>query len=97
MKYVIQVEVDPEVGAEIEREPQKIQEWVGKWQALNPIGIYFSLARRSVTIILEAPNEEAFFPALHASWLLAKDYPDVMPVVSVEEFPALLQRVGVTR
>ena len=45
-----------------------------------------------------APAEsewDALFEALRAMWGLAKDYPDVWPVASVEEFPALLQRVGV--
>lgn len=97
MKYLVQVEVDPELGVELEEEPRKIQEWIEAWRAFKPIGMYFSLARRSVTIVLEAPNEEAFFPALHATWVLTGDYPEVMPVVSVEEFPALLQRLGLAR
>ena len=48
MKYVIQVEVDLETGVNIEATPEKIQEVMGKWQALNPIGMYFSLTRRAL-------------------------------------------------
>ena len=28
-------------------------------------------------------------------WNLTKDYPEVWPVADVDEFPALLQRIGV--
>lgn len=94
MKYIIQVEIDPETGAEMEETPDKIQEIIGKWQAHNPIGFYFSLTRRAMTIILDAPNEDTFFEALHATWLLTHDYPDVHPVADVEEFGGIMQRLG---
>lgn len=95
MKYVIQAEVDPETGIDVEAQPEKIQEMIGKWQALNPIGFYFHLTRRAITIVVDVPNEDAIFEALHDLWLLAKDYPDVSPVASVEEFPELLKRIGI--
>lgn len=95
MKYIIQAELDAATGIDVEAQPEKIQELVGKWQALNPIGMYFSLTRRAITIILDAPNEDRFLEALHATWVLTNDYPDVWPVVDAEEFPALLQRIGV--
>lgn len=94
MKYMVQVEIDPETGTDIEKRPEEIQALVGKWQALKPIGMYFSLTRRAITIIVDVPNEDVMFDALHATWVLAEDYPDVSPVVDVEEFPALLQRAG---
>lgn len=56
MKYVIQTEIDPDTGIDMEAEPAKLQEWIGKWQALNPIGMYFNLTRRAVTIIIDVPN-----------------------------------------
>ncbi len=95
MKYIIQAEIDPETGLDMEASPHKIQEMIGKWQALNPIGMYFSLTRRAITIIVDVPNEDALFEALHFTWILAKDYPEVWPVADVDEFPAILQRIGV--
>lgn len=95
MKYVVQVEIDPETGVEVEAQPDKLQEVIGKWQALNPIGLYFSLTRRAITVIVDVPNEDAMFEALHATWVFAKTYPDVWPVASMEEFPRLLQRAGI--
>lgn len=95
MKYVIQAEIDPETGIEVEARPDKIQEMVGKWQALKPIGMYFFTTRRAIAVIVDVPNEDALFEALHATWVLTKDYPDVSPVVGVDEFPALLKRIGV--
>ncbi len=95
MKYVVQVEIDPETGPEVEAQPEKLQEWIGKWQALNPIGMYFCLTRRAVTIILDVPNEDAMFEAMHSTWVLTKSYPDIWPVGDAAEFPALLKRVGV--
>ncbi len=97
MKYIIQMELDADIGAELEETPEKIQEMIGTWQALNPIGMYFALTRRAVTIILEAANEDVFFEALHKAWIVTDNYPEVWPVASVEEFPALLKRVGVVR
>ena len=94
MKYIIQAEIDAETGVEVEANPEKIQELIGKWQALNPIGMYFSTTRRAITIIVDVPNEDAFFEALHATWVLTKDYPDVTPVATVDEFPALMKRAG---
>ena len=58
--------------------------------------IYFSLARRRVTVIVDVANEDAFFEVLHTTWVVVKSYPKVWPVVDGSEFPALLQRVGVT-
>ena len=95
MKYIVQIEVDPETGVEVEGNPAKLQELMGKWQALNPIGMFFSLSRRAVTVIVDVPNEDAIFEALHATWVLTKDYPDVSPVVSGEEFLSLLKRAGI--
>ena len=95
MKYVIQIEVDPETGVDLEGDPQQIQEIMGKWQALNPLGMYFSLTRRAVTVVVDVPNEDAFFEALHATWVVTRSYPDVWPVVDFEEFPSVLQRAGV--
>ena len=95
MKYIIQVEVNPKVGGEVESNPAMIQEVMGAWRALNPIGMYFSMTRRAVTIILDANNEDDFFEALHKTWVMSKSYPSVTPVVGADEFPAMLQRVGV--
>jgi hypothetical protein len=94
MKYIVQVEIDPEAGDAIEGDQAIMQSVLGAWQALNPIGMYFSLTRRAVTIILDVPNEDAMFEALHATWVGTTSYPDVWPVASMEEFPGLLQRVG---
>ena len=94
MKYIIQVEVDPDIGTELEGSPEKIQGMIEKWQALSPIGMYFSMTRRAITIVLEADNEDAFFEALHATWILAGSYPDVWPVADVDEFPALMSRLS---
>ena len=96
MKYIIQAELDPVTGLDVEARPDSIQEFIEKWQALNPIGMYFGLTRRSVTVIVDVPNEDALFEALHNTWVLTQDYPDVLPVASVDEFPAILQRIGVT-
>ena len=96
MKYIIQVEVDPDIGTQLEGSPEKIQEMIEKWQALSPIGMYFSLTRRAMTVVLEADNEDVFFEALHATWVLAGSYPEVWPVAGVDEFPAIMSRLGLT-
>jgi hypothetical protein len=93
MKYIVQSEIDPEIGAEMEAQPAKLEQWVGKWQALNPIGMYFSLTRRAVTIVVEVADEDALFDCLHATWVLTNSYPEVWPVVDVEEFPSVVKRV----
>ncbi len=93
MKYIVQVEIDPETGIEVETHPEKIQEWMGKWQALNPIGMYFGLTRRAVTIILDVPNEDAMLEVLRSTWVMTKSYPDVWPVGDASEFPAMMQRI----
>ena len=96
MKYIVQDELDPDTGTDLEGAPQQIQEFIGKWQAHNPIGMYFSMTRRAVTIILEAPDEDSFFEALHATWVITASYPEVWPVAGVDEFPAIMQRLGMT-
>lgn len=95
MKYIVQIEIDPDAGDELESQPQDIQEIIDKFQALKPIGMYFSLTRRCVTVVVDVPNEDAMFEALHATWRNAKSYPDVWPVADVNEFPEILKRVGV--
>ena len=87
MKYIVQIEIDPSSGTALEADPATLQSILGKWQALNPIAMYFSLTRRSVTIILDVPNEDSMFEALHATWVATNDYPDVWPVADFEVFP----------
>jgi len=94
MKYIVHVEIDPETGLEVEAKPEKLQEWIGKWQALNPIGMYFALTRRAITIILDVPNEDALLEVLRSTWVIAKSYPDVWPVGDASEFPAMMKRIG---
>ena len=67
MKYIVQVEIDPDTGVDVEAQPDKIQELMGKWQALNPIGMYLYTTRRAMTMIVDVPNEDALFEALHAT------------------------------
>jgi len=95
MKYVVLADIDAEVGVDVEAQPEKIQELINKWQAHNLLGFYFSITSRNLTIIIEAENENEFFDALHATWLLTLDYPEVYPVVDVDGFPDLLRRAGV--
>ncbi len=97
MKYVVQAEVDPIAGMEVDAQPEKMQEAIGKLQALKPIGLYFHTTRRGFTAVVDVPNEDALFEALHSVWVLTKSYPSVSPVVSAEEFPQLLQRVGILK
>ena len=95
MKYIVQVEIGPDNNVEQEAGGgEKIQQWIGKWMALNPIGFYFSLTRRSATIIVDVPDEDSMFEALYETWNLAKSYPKVTPVLTVDEFPQMMQRLG---
>ena len=93
MKYIVQVEIDPDTGTELEASPEKIQEVIGAWQALNPIGMYFNITRRAMTIIVDVPNEDSFFEALHKTWVVTNDYPDVSPVADVSEFEQIVKRI----
>lgn len=95
MKYIVQCEIEPGVGKELEDNPQVIQDIITKWQSHKPIGMYFSLTRRSITVILEADSEDAFFEPLHATWRATDSYPDVNAVADVNDFPKLLKRVGI--
>jgi hypothetical protein len=95
VKYIVNVEIDPETGIEVEAAPDKLQELLGMWQALKPIGMYFDLARRTVTIILDVPNEDAMFEVIHRTWVLTKSYPDIWPVGDATEAPAFMKRVGI--
>lgn len=94
MKYIVVAEVSPEVGTKLESDPALMRALIGKWQAQNPIGMYFSLDRRRITVILEAVNEDAFFEPLHATWVEIGSYPEVSPVAGAEEFGSLLERIG---
>jgi hypothetical protein len=76
LKYIIQTDLDPETGAQIETQPDKVQEILGKWQALNPIGMYFSPTRHRATFIVDVPNEDSLFEALHAIWIAMKSSPE---------------------
>jgi hypothetical protein len=96
MKYIVLVDISTEVGEKMEANPAAIQEMIAKWQAEKPIGMYGSLTRRRLTIILDAANEDDFFEALHATWVATESYPEVWPVVDMEEFRGIMQRLGMT-
>ncbi len=34
---------------------------------------------RAVAVVVDLPNEDVMFEALHAIWVLVKDYPEVWP------------------
>ena len=93
MKYIVHMEIDSEAGLGMEAKPENLQAGMEKWQALKPIGMYFSLTRRAATIILDIPNEDAMFEVLHSTWVLTKSYPEVWPVADASEFPTLMQRM----
>ena len=96
MKYLVQVEIPADNALEQqEGGPARIGEWIGKWQALNLIDMWFHLNRRAVAIVVDVPNEDAMFEALYDTWLIAKTYPTISPVVAGNEFETLLQRIGV--
>ena len=97
MKYVVQIEIDSDTGIEVESHPEELQDLVGMWQAHNPIGMFFGMTRRAVTIIVDVANEGVLFEALHATWVLTNSYPEVWPVADASEFPALMQRAGIGR
>ena len=40
---------------------------MGEWQKLNSIGMYFTMTRCGVTIIVGVANEDGMFDALHAT------------------------------
>ena len=71
-----------------------IEEWMARWQSLNPIGMYFATTRRAVTIIVDVPNEDPLLEALHHTWVLTNSYPEVWPVAGADEFQAIAKRVG---
>ena len=86
--------MDPATGTEAERHPVRIQAVFEKWEALSPIGSYGSMTKRRGTIIVDVPNEDAFFEALHATWVAFNTYPEVWPVVEFSDMPAVMQRLG---
>lgn len=97
MKYIIQAEVDPIAGMEMEAQPERMQKAIGELQALNPIGMYFYTTRRGFAAVVDVPNEDALLEALHEAWTVTKSYPEVIPVIDAEEFPSLLKRVGLAQ
>ena len=94
MKYVVQGEIGAENVIETEVGRPRIEQWIGKWQALNPIGMYFNITRRAYTIVVDVPDEDALFDALYDSWVLTRSYPSVSPVVGLDEFGSIMKRVG---
>ena len=53
------------------------------------------LITQSITVILEADSEDAFFESLHATWRATNSYLDVNAVADVSDFPKMLKRVGI--
>jgi hypothetical protein len=95
MKYMIQGDIDPVAGIELEAHPERVHAAVGQLQALDPIGLFFHATRRGFTAIVDVPSEEALLEPLHGIWAAISSYPTVTPVVDADDFARLLQRVGV--
>jgi hypothetical protein len=94
MIYIVQSEVSPEQGTAMESNRQAIQDLIGKWQALNPIGMYFAITRRAMANIVDAPNEDALLEVLHNTWVVTNSYLSVTPVATSERFGEMAQRVA---
>ncbi len=93
MLYIVRVNIDPVNGAALEQQPEVLQDLVGTWQSLNPVGMYFALTEREVTVVAEAANEDELFEALHKTWVVTNTYPTVTPVVTAEDFPQIIERI----
>ena len=60
IKYIVTSHINPEAAALLESQPQLIQGVVRKWQALNPMGICFSLAQLRTKVNMEVPAKTNF-------------------------------------
>ena len=44
---------------------EQIQEWIGKWLALDPTAFLFGLTHRHATVIEDVQNEDPMIEALY--------------------------------
>ena len=56
MTYTINLEIDKKMETELQKHPQKINEWARKWQGLNPEGLEFSFSDHQITINMNVPD-----------------------------------------
>lgn len=96
MKYLIHVQIDAKIGNRVEEDPAQLEEFLGAWQALDPEAFYLGAVRREAVIVVDAKSEDAFLEPLRRTWLVTGSYPEVRPVVPVDQAPALMQRLGIT-
>jgi len=94
MKYLVLLDVPPEEGNELERAPdfpKNIQD-LAERHKLQPL--YFAVDRRLLCGVIdtEDPNVLAGF-TIEVSHLL-NTYPEIIPVVGAEEFPALAKGIS---
>lgn len=95
MRYMVLAQADPVVGTRLEQDPQGLIVFLeGVRQRFSPEVTYHTLGAKLVlwVVNVEEPAQLAAMASLVAG--VFQVYPDVYPVVTGQEFPEVLRRVG---
>lgn len=92
MKFAVMVELPVEVGNAFEKDPKAEELLTQLLEQTKPEAGYFGSARRLLILIVNAESHEDLAGKLVPIWHAFKTYPQVEPVVTIEEFKAGLPK-----
>jgi len=88
VRFAVVVELPVEVGNAFEKDPKAEELLTQFLEQAKPEAGYFGSARRLLILIVNAESHEELSGILVPLWHLFKTYPQVEPVVTIEEFKA---------
>lgn len=88
MRYAITFEPPVEVGNAFEKDPKAGELLARLLEPAKPEAVYFSCSRRFVIVIANAESHEELARLIIPIWHTMKVYPQVEPILNLEEFQA---------
>lgn len=87
MRFAIQFDVPIDVGNAFEKDPRAGEILAKIFEPIKPEAAYFCTTRRYGIIIVNAESQDELSKIVFPIWHNFKTYPQVDPVINLEEFP----------
>lgn len=94
MRFAVICEVPVEVGNAFEKDPKAGESFAQYLEQLKPETAYFGSTRRLMIFITKAESQEELTKQILPLWHIFKAYPKIEPVSNLEEFKAVLPKIG---
>jgi len=94
VRFAIQFDVPIDVGNAFEKDPKAAELLAKVMEPMKPEAAYFCSTRRYGIVIVNADSQEELTKMIFPIWHVFKTYPQVDPVMGLEELPERLRQMS---